>query len=215
QETEQHRSTLEQANLQRLETLHARIEEMAQAPTFKPSASRRELQAVDAVLADLGPLPPSERRAAWSERLGEARDQLLRRLAHAEQTEEWRRWANASAQEEIIARVEALLESNDLAEGTRQLGRLQEEWAQVATTTADKSQALWERFRTARNELRKRCDAYLATNLQKKRALCAEVAGLADSTAWNETSEMIKRLQAGWKEIGPVPGRYTVALWRE
>ena len=112
-------------------------------------------------------------------------------------------------------RVQALLESNDLAEGLRQLGTLQDEWKRVATTTPDKSQALWERFRTARNELRRRCDAYLASNLQKKRALCAEAEGLADSTSWNETSEHIRRLQTAWKEIGPVPGRHTAALWRQ
>ena len=214
-EAEQERSKVEQANLHRLLTLCGRLEEMAQSPALKPSAGRREVQAADAALAELGPLPPSERRATWTERLRQARDQLLARISQAEQTEEWRRWANASAQEELIARVEALLESNDLAEGLRQLGRLQDEWARVATTSADRSQALWERFRTARNELRRRCDAYLASNLQRKRALCAEVAGLADSTAWNETAAEIRRLQAAWKEIGPVAGRYTAALWQE
>ena len=215
QQAEQHRARLEHENRQRLEALCSRLEQMAQAPELKPSAGRREVQAADAALGDLDPLPPSERRATWSARLQQARDQLLRRISEVEQTEEWRRWANASAQEEIIVRVEALLETNDLAEGLRQLGGLQDEWKQVATTTPDKSQALWERFRTARNELRRRCDAYLASNLQKKRALCAEAAELADSTSWNETSEHIRRLQAAWKEIGPVPGRHTAALWRQ
>ncbi len=215
QQAEQHRARLEHENRQRLEALCGRLEQMAQAPELKPSAGRREVQAADAALGDLGPLPASERRATWSARLQQARDALLRRVAEVEQTEEWRRWANASAQEEIIVRVEALLETNDLAEGMRQLGGLQDEWKRVATTTPDKSQALWERFRTARNELRRRCDAYLASNLQKKRALCAEAAGLADSTSWNETSDHIRRLQAAWKEIGPVPGRHTAALWRE
>ena len=77
------------------------------------------------------------------------------------------------------------------------------------------AQSLWERFRSARNELRKRSDAYLAENLEKKRGLCAQVAGLAESTAWNETAELIKRLQAEWKEIGPVSTRHAQALWRE
>jgi hypothetical protein len=215
QQAEEQRAKLEHENRQRLDALCSRLEQMTQAPELKPSAGRREVQAADAALGDLGPLPPSERRATWSGRLQQARDQLLRRISEVEQTEEWRRWANAAAQEEIIVRVEAFLESNDLAEGLRQLGTLQDEWKRVATTTPDKSQALWERFRTARNELRRRCDAYLASNLQKKRALCAEAEGLADSTSWNETSEHIRRLQTAWKEIGPVPGRHTAALWRQ
>ncbi len=132
-----------------------------------------------------------------------------------DETEEWRRWANTGAQEEIIRRVEALLEANDLAEGTRILPKLQEEWAAVSTATPDKAQALWDRFRTARNELRRRCDAYLAENLEKKRALCAQVEGVGDSTSWNETADLVRRLQAEWKAIGPVPTKHAQALWRQ
>src|SRR5439155_9746168 len=142
------------------------------------------LQTAEAALGDLGPLPPSEGRAAWAKRLSESRDELLRRLREAQEAEEWRRWANVAAQEELIRRAEALLEANDPVEGTRELGRLQEEWAAVASAPADKAQALWERFRSARDELRRRSDAYLADNLAKKRALCAQVAALAESTAW-------------------------------
>jgi Domain of Unknown Function (DUF349) len=213
-EADRERTKLETENVKRLEALCARMEELAGAESCKPGAGRRELHAADAALGDLGPLPAAERRAAWVERLTEARDRLLRRVAQEEHTEEWRRWANVGAQEEIIARIQALLDANDLAEGTRFLTRVQQEWAQVASASADKSQALWERFRTARNELRRRCDAYLASNLEKKRALCTEAAPLGESTAWNETPQVIRRLQAEWKEIGPVPGKHAAALWR-
>ena len=202
-------------NLKRLAALHARLQEMAAAEAVKPAAARRELTAADAAIADLGPLPPSERRTEWNERLVEARDQLLRRVRQAEETEDWRRWANVAAQQEIIRRIEAVLEANDLAEGTRQLGRLQDEWAAVASATPDKSQALWERFRTVRNELRRRCDAYLAENLEKKRALCERVAGVAEATTWSETTALIKEVQAEWKAIGPVPGKHAQVLWQQ
>ena len=215
QEADARRREAQRQNVTRLEALCTRLHDLANAESFDAKVARRELQKAEAAIADVGPLPPSERRPEWVKRVSESRDQLLRRLRQAEEADEWRRWANVAAQEEIIGRVEALLESNDLAEGTRQLGRLQEEWAAVASATPDKAQSLWERFRTARNELRKRSDAYLAENLEKKRALCAQVAGLAESTAWNETAEVIKRLQAEWKEMGPVPIRHAQALWQE
>ena len=215
QEGEQQQAELRRKNLARLESLCTRVQELVKAEASSLRAVRRELRAVDAALQDLGPLPPSERRDAWTERLSSARGELMRRLGQEEETEEWRRWANAGAQEAIIQRVEALLASNDLLEGTRQLGRLQEEWAEVASATPDKSQALWDRFRTARNELRRRCDAYLAENLEKKRALLAQVAEVGDSTAWNETAELIRRVQAEWKAIGPVPGKHARVLWKQ
>lgn len=215
QEVDQEQGERQRQNLARLETLCARLDELAQSDLRKAGAARRQLEAADAALADPGPLPAAERRAAWTERLTEARGRLLRRVSEVEETEEWRRWANTTAQEEIIQRVEALVEAGDLAEGTRQLGRLQQEWEQVATAMPDKSRALWERFRTARNELRKRCDVYLAENLEKKRALVAQVAGLGEATSWNETAELIKRVQAEWKEVGPVPGQHARGLWQQ
>jgi len=63
--------------------------------------------------------------------------------------------------------------------------------------------------------VRRRADAHLAENLEKKRALCAQATALAESTAWNETAELIKRLQIEWKEIGPVPTRHAQAVWSE
>ena len=214
-EGEQRQSELRQKNLTRLASLCTRAEELVNAEAANARAARRELGNVEAALQDLGPLPPSERREAWTERLTTARDELRGRLGREEETEEWRRWANAGAQEEIIRRVESLLASNDLAEGTRQLSRLQEEWAQVANATPDRSQALWDSFRTARNELRRRCDAFLAENLEKKRTLCAQVAEVGDSTAWNETADLIRRVQAEWKQIGPVPVKHARALWKQ
>lgn len=214
-ERAQQQDEAQRANLTRLQALVARMDELTGAEALKPATARRALQTADEALADLGPLPPSESRAAWTDRLAGARTALLKRLAQEEETEEWRRWANAQAQEEIIARVEAVLEANDLVEGTKLLGQLQPQWDAVATASADKSQALWERFRTARNELRRRCDVFLAENLEKKRALVAQAAALGDSMAWNETADALKKLQAEWKAIGPVPVKLAQAVWQE
>jgi hypothetical protein len=212
-DADRERDDVRRQNLIRLDALCDRLDEMVQAEGHKPGALRRQLDAAEAALRDLPPLPASERRDVWVDRLTDARGRALRRLRELEETEEWRRWANAAAQEEIIQRVEALLESNDLREGVRQLVSLQRQWEQVATASPDKSRALWERFRSARTELRARCDAYLVENLRKKSDLCDQVAALGDSTAWAETAEQIKRLQAEWKAIGPVPGHQAKALW--
>ena len=214
-EAEARRREAERENVKRLEALCARLHDLTSAESFDAKIARRELPKADAAIADLGPLPPSERRPAWAKRVSESRDELLRRLGQAEEADEWRRWANVAAQEDLIRRAEALLESNDPAEGMRELGRLREEWAAVASAPSDKAQTLWERFRSARDEVRRRSDAYLAENLDKKRALCAQVAGVAESTAWNETAQLIKRLQAEWKAIGPVPNRQAQAVWRD
>ena len=53
----------------------------------------------------------------------------------------------------------------------------------------------------------------LAENLQLKEALIARAEELRDSTEWKSTAEAIKRLQAEWKAIGPVPKEQSQELW--
>src|SRR5207245_5671046 len=75
-------------NVTRREALCARLDDLANAESFDAKIARREPQMADAAIADLGPLPPSERRPAWAKRVSESRDELLRRLRQAEEAEE-------------------------------------------------------------------------------------------------------------------------------
>jgi phage host-nuclease inhibitor protein Gam len=214
QESERVRENRQRQNLARLEALCSRLDAAATAEPFSLRTAGRELRTAEAAMKDLGPLPKGENRQTWTERLTAAHDQVLRRFREAEEAEGWRRFANAGVQEELIRRVEALQESGDLAAATKALGEIQREWERVATAPREQSADLWNRYRTARNALRRRCDAYQVENLKQKQALCDAVAPLADSTDWKATAEEVKRLQAKWKAIGPVPLRHTESLWR-
>jgi hypothetical protein len=207
------RERRERRALAAVEAFCTRLDEAAAAETLSVRAAARELRAAEAALANLESLPAGE-RSAWAERLTAARDRLWRRHREAEEAEGWRRFANAGVQEELIGRLEALLASGDLAAATKQLGEIQEEWKRAATAPRDRSEELWSRFRTARDELHRRCETYQAQNLERKQALCDAVALLADSTDWNATATEVKRLQAEWKAVGPVPPRHAQALWR-
>jgi hypothetical protein len=44
--------------------------------------------------------------------------------------------------------------------------------------------------------------------------LCERAEQLKDSTDWRRTSEELVALQKQWKEIGPVPRRYSDQLWK-
>jgi len=208
------REQSQKQNLARLEQLMTRIDAAATAETITMKGARRDLRTAEAAIEDLGPLPAEQDRKAWKARLEVGHDLLLRRIRQAEENEEWRRFANAGVQEQLIARVQALLDGGDLAAASKQLGDIQKEWERAATAPRDRSEELWNGYRTARNELRKRVTAYQAENLGKKQALCDQADLLADSTDWNKTTDEIKRLQAEWKAIGPVPFKHTEALWR-
>lgn len=209
---EQRLEKQKQQNLAELEALCTRLETLAKADALNLRDADRELHAVRE-LGRIKPLPASASRKAWAARIEAARQELYRRFQSQKDADQWKRWANADAQEKLIGELETLLATNDLRKAVKDLRRIQEDWKRFGAAPRGQSEVLWARFRTARDELRCRCDAYLESNVTRKEALCEQVQALAESTDWIKTADEIKRLQAAWKEIGPVPQKISQALW--
>ena len=154
-------------------------------------------------------LPTKEDRDALLARYRDVQTALLPRLEELRQADDWQRWANASVQEQLSARAEALLALENLDDAVRELRHLQLEWKKVRIAPRDRSEALWQRFKTATDAVRQHCQPYLAeraeeraANTARKEAMCQQVEALADSTDWIRTADTIKKLQADWKAIG-------------
>lgn len=189
-----------------------RLESLAASESMKPGAATHALDAVPEALRLLRALPGDERKSL-RQRLETGRDELARRAAAQATADEWRLWANADAQRRLIERVEELLAGEDLRALVAASGKIDQEWQQVASAPRHEARQLWERFRTARQELRRQVNAHLAENLEKKRALCEEAERLAEANDLNATAEEFRRLQAEWKAIGPVPMRASQPLF--
>ena len=202
-----------QQNLARLRELCTRLEGMGQTPELSLKAAGAGLRRVAQVMKQMGSLPTGETRTAWKDRLTLARQKLFERFQEQKETEEWKRWANVDVQEKLIGKTEALGEVQDLGQVAKQLRQIQEEWKRAGEAPRGKSESLWKRFSKARDELRDRCHAYYAENLKRKEALCEKVESLAQSSDWNKTAEAIKKIQAEWKETGPVAPKKVKAVW--
>src|SRR5690606_15187347 len=53
------------------------------------------------------------------------------------------------------------------------------------------------------------------TNLEKKQELLRIAKEHENSTDWNASVQVIKRIQADWKKIGHVPRKYSDSIWKE
>lgn len=197
------RQQRERAARGQLKALCHHLEQLAQADTITPAAADRALDAAADAVAQLRALPAAEREAL-RQRLTVARQTLAQRVDEHALAEDWKRWANADVQQQLIERAETLLAADDPRQMLKEIGRLEQEWKRFAVAPRRQSQVLWNRFRAARDALRRRGDAYLAENLAKKEALCVAVEQLADSTEWNASAAAIRRMQDEWKQIGPV-----------
>jgi hypothetical protein len=117
--------------------------------------------------------------------------------------------------------LKAATDTSDAVETTvRQVRELQQQWRQAADVPRAQGAALWQRFKTAHDQVWARCQVHFAAqavvgaeNLQRKIALCERAEALSDSTRWIQTADEIKALQAEWKTIGPVSRGQEKAVW--
>ena len=89
--------------------------------------------------------------------------------------DEWKRFANAAVQEELIARTEALRakyhfdtpegpKPEDVEKAARELHEIQERWKQAAEAPRAQAQALWHRYRQAADPIQAKAREFFAAS---------------------------------------------------
>lgn len=135
---------------------------------------------------------------------------------------------NLKAKQEIIDRIQALIENADKKShgewqsGIKKLNELREKFLATGRVPKEFNQKMWNEFKAATREFNhKKNDFYKVlkteqqTNLDKKMALLEIAKEHANSTNWNESVQVIKRIQADWKKIGHVPRKYSDSIWKD
>lgn len=215
-----------------------RVEQLLDRAARRGSAEDLTLREAERIARDLRtaldapPAAPEAERQALVERLKAASTALSPRLHELREMDEWKRFANAAVQEELIAKVEAVRakygfdasegpKPEDLDKAAHDLHEIQERWKTVAEAPRAQAQALWHRYRQAVEPMQVRLRDFFAQrneerkgNLEKKLALIARAEELADSTDWIKTAEELKKLQAEWQQVGPTPRQDTRATWK-
>jgi hypothetical protein len=206
--------------LMRLQQLAARVEPLAARTDLTLKGSERALRDIRQALAAMPQLPTRQDHDEMLRRLKAAQTALTAKSAELREADDWQRWANVGIQEQLCAKMEALVSVEDPDAIAREVHQLQLQWKQAADVPRAQAEALWRRFKTAHDVVWARCEAHFAAqaeqraaNQARKIALCEQAEALADSTRWIETAEAIKKLQAEWKTIGPVSRGREKATW--
>jgi hypothetical protein len=212
----------QQDNLTRLQADVLRLETRAAAEQLTLKDADQIVKDVKLLVGTMGPLPSKQDREDLTVRLQAVRTAIGPRIQEMRESEEWKRWANVQVQEELIAKMEALVATAEANpdEAAQEMRRLQERWKPVAAAPRSQGETLWTRFKAAQEQVYDKCKDYFAQqaaergeNLKKKEALVARAEALADSTDWIRTADAIKQLQAEWKDIGPVTRGHEKSVW--
>jgi hypothetical protein len=216
------RSRSQQDNLHRLQSIVQELETRAGAENLSLKDAEKILKDTKLAVGTMGPLPNKQDREDLTVRLQAVRTAVTPRIKELRDAEEWKRWANVQVQEELCAKMEALIPIADAEpeKAAVEMRALQDKWKAVAAAPRSQAETLWTRFKTAQDQVYEKCKDFFAQqaaerqeNLKRKEALVARAEALADSTDWVRTAESIKQLQAEWKSIGPVTRGHEKAIW--
>ena len=203
-----------------LQRLVSRARRTAEADTITLREGERLMRDLRSAL-DGSAGPASREVGELVADLAKLQEQIAPRVRELREMDEWRRFANGQRQEQLIAMAEAIVGSlkteeeagkpSDLAATARALRELHAKWQEVADAPRAVAQRHWDRFRTATDFIRARCEVHFAklrderaAALARKTAIVAEAEALAASNDWARAPARFQELQTEWQALGPV-----------
>ncbi len=133
-------------NLARKQELCTRVEALADSTDWVRTA--QEIQTLQAQWKTIGAVTRGHEKAIW-ERFRGACDRFFTRRQEdlRKRKDDWS--ANLARKEELCAKAEAIADSSEWERAASELKKLQAEWKTIGPVRKSKSEAVWQRFRTA------------------------------------------------------------------
>lgn len=134
------------SNLARKQALCDRAAALADSSDWVKTAT--EIQTLQAEWKTIGPVTRGNEKTIW-ERFRAACDRFFTRRQEdlKRRKEDWA--ANLAKKEALCARAEALADSTEWDQAATQIKQFQAEWKTIGPVRKSKSEAVWQRFRTA------------------------------------------------------------------
>ncbi|NOY36888.1 MAG: DUF349 domain-containing protein [Chlorobi bacterium] len=185
----------------------------------------KQLQKYHDQWREIGPVPKENKEALW-ERFKTATTSINKK--HQEHFQKLKETQRKNLEEKTALAVKAediartdIKGHREWDKMTREILELQKLWKTIGFAPRKQNNAIYERFREACDLFFNRKREFYAenkeaqmNNLQLKTDLCIQAESLKDSTEWKRTTEDLIALQKKWKEIGPVPRKYSDQIWK-
>lgn len=162
----------------------------------------------------LKPVPQREQKELWG-RFRNACNTFFdrRKVDLADRKKEWSR--NLALKESLCDHVAALVQVKNIDEALTETKKAQAEWKTIGPVRRNKSDAVWQRFRTS-------CDAVFSRSHQERRAefvekaavreaLCFEVESMLSVPA-DDIAGKARELQQRWRQAPEVPQEFSRKL---
>jgi len=204
-----------------------RICEKAESLLLEPSVLNafKSLQKFHDQWREIGPVPAEKRSEIWDRfreatyKINKKHQQYFEDLKNTQKKNLEQKKILCEKAEEINHQV--LTTQKQWDEKSKELIELQKVWRTIGFAPKKDNNKIYMRFREA-------CDTFFnlkrdyytqnkemqLNNLQMKTELCIQAELLRENTDWKKTTDELINLQKKWKEIGPVPKKYSEQIWR-
>ncbi len=201
--------------------------EKAEELLLEPSVIKafKDLQELHARWRETGPVPIDKKEEIW-DRFKEATTKINKSHQDHFQHLKKEQKTNLESKIRLCEHIEEILTQgvstpNKWNEYSREVVDLQKLWRTIGFAPKRDNNKVYDRFRTG-------CDAFFNmkreffnshrevqnTNMQLKNELCIQAESLMKSSEWKQVTEDLISIQREWKKIGPVPRKYSDALWK-
>lgn len=174
---------------------------------------------------EIGPVPKEMKTEIWerfktvTSKINKKHQEYFENLKHT-QKKNLESKTILSERAEEISNIE-IKSPKEWEQYYQEMIELQKIWRTIGFAPKKDNNRIYTRFRTACDNFFARKREFFAqnkeeqsNNLQLKTDLCIQAEALMDSTEWKATTEDLVNLQKKWKEIGPVPRKYSDLLWK-
>lgn len=174
---------------------------------------------------EVGPVPRDKKDELW-ERFKAATSIINKKHQDYFEGRKSEQKKNLDAKIALCEKVEEIANTDidvhrDWDERSKELIELQKIWRTIGFAPKKDNNKIYERFRIASDKFFDRKREFYNQNkeeqngnLQLKTDLCLQAESLKDSTEWKKTADEFISIQKAWKEIGPVPRKYSDIIWK-
>ncbi|MCF8297581.1 MAG: DUF349 domain-containing protein [Saprospiraceae bacterium] len=187
--------------------------------------SFKELQKHHDKWKEIGPVPQEKKDEIW-ERFKSASDKINQRRREYYEKVQDEQLNNLSAKLALCEKIEEVLNKEITSikiwqEKTDEVDELLKIWKTIGSVPKANNEEIWERFKTSMNTFYANKKEFFneikdeqVNNYNLKLDICAEAESLKDSSDWKNTSNQLIKLQQNWKNIGPVPRKFSDKIWK-
>ena len=174
---------------------------------------------------DIGPVAKEHREPLW-QTFSEVTKIIHDKRQEFYQNRDEKQLENLARKKAIIQEIQAITTQNDpnhksWQKSVKHVQKLRDEFFDLGPVPKKENKALWSEFKQANSDYNQIKNAFfkdqkkeLMANLKAKKELIELAEKHLESEDFEQSTPLMKKIQADWRNIGPVPHRDSDKIWK-